>query len=216
METPSILRASLLAASLGAAVAASAQGSPAITSVTSTNVAGSVNGAGNQTIGWQFTIAQPISVSRLGYHDLTPDTELVTTHHVGIWDAGGTLMTSTTVLLDDPLTDGFRYHTLAAPIVLAPGTYNLGASIVDTPSDDPALADVYYFQATAITTDPLITFVGAAASDDGTGFVNPTSITIGSLGRFGPNMAIEAVPEPATIAAVGLGVLGLLKRRKKA
>src|SRR2546428_765822 len=48
-----------------------------------------------QTLGWQFATNSPVTVDGLGYYDFGGD-GLVVPHEVGIFDAGGMLLTSTT------------------------------------------------------------------------------------------------------------------------
>ena len=76
--------------------------------ITITNVGFSVTNP-PFTLGWEFDVLDPISVTALGVFDDSQD-GLVDRHPIGIWDSGGTLLASTTVSSGtaDPLVDQFR------------------------------------------------------------------------------------------------------------
>src|SRR5271154_7146963 len=50
----------------------------------------------NATIGWQFTLSSPVTVTELGFFDATGG-GLFDPHPVGIWNSSGTLLGSATV-----------------------------------------------------------------------------------------------------------------------
>ena len=165
------------------------------------------------TAGWTFTSNQSVTVSELGYWDSTPNDPLTFDHPVALWDASGNLLTSTTVLMNSPLTGDFRYAP-TTPITLTAGqTYVIGAEVIG--GGDPIA-----FNATAATISQ-ITFGTCTVSGAGTGLAFPTfSGVFGNDGNFGPNFKIVTtdVPEPGSMALlVGVGVsgTGLLLRRRR-
>ena len=185
------------------AAALSAKADPAITiSAIASTASLTIDG----TVGWTFSTAQPTRVSALGFYDLSPNDPLDADHQVGIWDGAGTLLGSTTVLTGDALADGFRYHSLGSSILLPAGAYTIGAQVV-------ARSTFYAIDAT-FTTSPLIAYGTPVNSFPTSGFVRPTTV-LGGIGRFGPSMMLQAVPEPSALAALGLGALGIVRRRKR-
>lgn len=169
----------------------------------------------DETVGWQFrTGASALTVTSLGWWDQTPDTPLAASHQVGIWTLSGTLLGSVLVQTNSAITNSFRYEAVT-PFGLAANTdYLIGGR--DLIGD----GDSYLSSASAVTTGAGITLIGAARSDNGTGFAAPTTVTAGVRGRFGPNFTYvpaTVVPEPSTYAllATGLAALHLLARRRR-
>lgn len=170
----------------------------------------------HMTVGWNFTLAEDQFVTALGFWEATGDTPLAHSHQVGIWNAGGTLVTSTTVAVDDPIigpnpaVGAFRYHNLDSPVLLAAGTYNLGAEIMVD-----AVVDNYISSITGLSMLSGVTFNGARRNALGGGFSDPTTSPTTAIGRVGPNMLLTPVPEPATMLALAGGSAALLRRRRR-
>ncbi len=106
------------------------------------------------TVGYEFSVSQTITVDRLGFYDEGND-GLVTAHDVGIFDLCGTLRASGTVAAgtSSPLNGGYRYVSIT-PVVLAAGTYRIGAVVFNGGSHDRFLHGV-----TTVATDSTVTFV---------------------------------------------------------
>ena len=86
---------------------------------------GNFNDIATATVGWEFTVNTPIIVTHLGYWDRFGN-GLASSHEVGLWDSSGNLLTSTTVVPEDPLENFFRFHG-TVPVTLFPGeTYVVG------------------------------------------------------------------------------------------
>ena len=53
-------------------------------------------GGGDVTLGWEFTVTQPVGITGLGYYDYNSD-GLVSSHEVGIFNLSGTLLVSASI-----------------------------------------------------------------------------------------------------------------------
>lgn len=112
----------------------------------------------DESLGWQFTLNQPVNVTDLGVWDRAavfgPDTPgLVESHLVTIWDSAGNPVAQATVPsgTNNTLVDVFRYAPLPAPVLLQPGTYTIGA-YYQSPADHLA------FFADPIITSPYLSY----------------------------------------------------------
>jgi hypothetical protein len=141
------------------------------------------------TIGWEFTVSEPITVTSLGVWDESGD-GFADDHQVGIWlSSGGAPLVSTTVTSANPLTNGFRYQSIT-PFTLQPGTYVIG-SYMPTGNDYGTSLASYSTQSPITYTRNLYLY--------GSGFTIPTDEWVGyDGGNFGPNFqfvsASTAVP----------------------
>ncbi len=208
-------RSVVLAATL--ALASTVASAAAITSFSGGSDFPAFNGT-NQTIGWQFTVASSVdlTVTSLGFWDLTPASPLGQSHEVGIWTGDGALLLgSVTVQTNSALSGAFRYEAVT-PFELTAGlSYLIGAAITSP------FSDAYTIPATVLT-DPAITLTGSARNGSSGGFSAPTTVTAGN-GRFGPNFEftldqVGQVPEPSAllITLTGLGLMAAVRRSKRA
>jgi hypothetical protein len=207
-----MLRAALIGSALCVNVSASSA-TEAVQGVTGGTNFPAFNGT-NQTIGWYFSTNAILDVTALGVYSISAN--LSQSHQIGIWDSAGLLLGSATLAPSNGAADTFRYVQLANPFSLQAGnTYTIGSDITSP------FTDIYRSGASSITTDPSITFLGAARNASSGGFSNPDTLTAGTLGRFGPSFqftsAVNAVPEPSTWAMMisGFGLVGGVMRRRK-
>lgn len=180
------------------------------------------------SLGWEFSVNTPITVTALGFFDLgyyfypAPrdpsvqyDTQydLTSSHDVGIYDSSGNLLVWRTVSPGDSLTNFFRYTSVAnilspspLPIPLGTGDYVIAAA---------TFGDYYTWW------DP-----GSVSSSE-INFVQDRSIsspilaypdqTEGVTGYFGPNFQYEVatVPEPGILVMLAISMLGVFGLRLK-
>jgi len=191
---------------LVASTSAFATDTPAVT------VAGTANNLGNGpfTLGFNFTTTTSFTLDGLGIYDQDGD-GLVDSHDVGLWDAGGTLLTSTTVGAGTTgsLISGFRFASIT-PVTITPGTYNIGALFLGC--NDPN----FFGGDGALSTISGLTFVSGAYASGAT-LSNPVNPFGAAPAFIGPNFLVSsAVPEPATWALMllGFGMAGYAMRKR--
>jgi len=180
---------------------------------------GATLGDGPFTLGWSFTVTNPITVTNLAvYHD--NGVGLLESHDVGIWNATGGLVVSATVIPADPCVadqGGFQqWCIVSVSAKLAPGTYTIGA-VWNNLLDPMIFPGTLSGEGIANVNGPSIVLLQNEFVFGGT-LTDPTNTTGDTMSYFGPNFAYStsAVPEPGTLIMLGTGVLGLagVLRRK--
>ena len=168
-----------------------------------------------------FTVSSNVTLSGLGYY-ADPKTGNADGNAVSFYQCNttdclttGTLLASTTVTNEYPLTGHFRYVTIAPITLLAGMSYEVaGVSNVDNYTwDDPGFA-----------TDSAITILDNSGQQSRWANLSTANFLTGSGnldipgkdGIWGPDIFLgtpsftQSAPEPATWAMMGLGFLGLV------
>lgn len=208
MSRRAILAAGVLAALPCAAMAQSA----GVLGFTGGSEFSSFNSDGD-TVGWYFTVHEPIVVTDLGFWDSGQD-GLAGEHEVAIWDATTQSMLAQTVVqagTASTLIGEWRYESIAG-LALAPGEYVIGAYY--HPSGGPV--DNYTAIVSSVDTAPEITLTASAVDDNPSGG-GPYPLTFpatkgGANGRFGPNF--QYIPAPGALGVLALGGLVATRRRR--
>ena len=164
------------------------------------------------SLGYQFTTgASPINVTALGYFDNGAAFNLTENHVVGIFNSSGVLLMSANVNYDEGLfqSNYFGYtNGIAGPTQLAANsTYYVAGS--------SGFVDPYQYDGTFVTGSDITFVQNQYVGGNSLNFPIYTEGGIGD-GFLGGTFQYQAVPEPAPFAVCGLGLIGLIARRKRA
>jgi hypothetical protein len=154
-------------------------------------------------VGWAFRANVTMQVDELGIYEYGGAPGLDSFHNVGIFGAGGALVTATVPAGTVGTLVGNSRFIPVTPVTLDAGGYYY---IV---ADNFQFVDAYVY-GPGVLFDPQITWMGAGETD-GTIFSSFTNI-MGEPGNLGPNFRFTAVPEPSGLALIGLTAPALLRR----
>ncbi len=170
---------------------------------------------GTWTLGYSFLVNSSITVTGLGVFDAGSD-GLNVSHDVGLWDAAGNLLASTTVAAGTvaPLNGFYRMATISGVGLTAGNVYYVGS--VNGIDNDGWMQDP-----STLIAAPQITYLSRQYEFSSGGLVFPDLVGSGSTGYFGGNFEFgtSTTPEPGTMLMLGSGVLaaaGALRRKFRA
>lgn len=174
------------------------------------HASGSIGANNGQSVGWQFDVNTSVLATHLTWYDENGD-GLVVDHDVAIWDPSGAMIASANIGAGTSETlDGLWRTVDITDVVLSVGAgYIIGGY-------NPTTSDVLRSDVTSHVVDSRLDFVDATFSGFGATLERPTNFSVASTGFYGPSFNLAPVPEPATMAALGLGAAALLRRRRKA
>lgn len=178
------------------------------------------------SLGYTFQVSAPYSFNAMGLYD-KDNNGLGTAHALGLWDANGALIVSTTVSgwgsAREAAAAGhgeWVYQYLDQTISLANGIYTLAAYYPDGGADAVQRAND---TAGLIQNVPGVTYLGYAYSDyNPPALVRPTNLGVGDNPfYFGPNLSTIAAPVPdagSSLLLLGLaaGSAAVVHRRRPA
>ena len=163
---------------------------------------------GTWSLGWAFTVNQPVLVESLGFYD-DQKNGLTASHDVGIFDSAQQLVVSGTVTPNDPLASWWRW-TEVTPTLLVPGESYQIAAVTGTEN--------YTWAPVGFVVDPQVNFLlDSYFSPSGGGVLTYPNSSDQIVGYFGPNFSAEvaAIPAPGALLLLLPGVASVLRLRRR-
>ncbi|MCX6955423.1 MAG: VPDSG-CTERM sorting domain-containing protein [Verrucomicrobia bacterium] len=176
------------------------------------------------SLGYTFNVSDSFSFNALGIYDQGSN-GLVSSHAVGVWDSGGTLVASTTVSGFGTASDvsvagngSWVYQSLGSTVSLSAGNYTIAAYYGSSSGDQ-----VMYGGSVSGLIENVsgLTYTGYAFSDYGLPGLTQPFYTGGSSEPFyfGPNLSMvgaSGVPDGgSTLVLLGLALTAAVGFRRK-
>src|SRR5215469_4064480 len=159
----------------------------------------------NQSVGWEFDVLNPLTVTGLGWWDETGN-GIPMSHMVGIWAPDGNLLASVLIPAGTaaPLDGQFRTVGISALTLTTDTGYIVGGQEFATDSERLACGDGGTCDGPlSVAVDPRIAFFSGTFSQFG-GFQRPSIETEAVDGLFGPSFSVVPVPEPSMLVVTAL------------
>lgn len=196
-------------------LAASAQADPIIDAGPGSNLQNFQSG--NYVAGSEFTLADPLLISALGWLDAEGD-GLAGSHEVFLWNSANQMLLSQATVMPDSISvvtaqgTGMWFYAAVTPVELPAGTYRV---VGTCETDCYALSNDKIGNGAALSQG----YVRTLFPNGGAGYPDLTlSREAVRATAFADALPPQSVPEPATLGLLGLGLLGFgfTGRRKKA
>jgi len=162
--------------------------------------------SGNWSLGWSFTVNQPVTVTALGFYDDLQN-GLTQSHDVAIYDAQQQIVVSGQVVRGDPLVSWWRW-TQVQPVVLVPGIQYEIVAVTG--------AENYTWAPVGFVNDPRVNYLVDAYHTSAGGVLMYPNASAGVVGDFGPNFSLtNAIPAPGALLLLAPGLMTLVGLRRK-